>query len=191
MNNIQVSDRERRDAEKIYLRSILREQSQLSHASTPSQSHFASSSTSVSGSAVDATATSSVVAKMMALHPRYAELKARYQDEMLPLSRGAEGPGQRTLAAELVSVKITCVAVSASSSSSSSINGVEKKLPCSLTVARLKQIVKQLYGILPEEQQLALRVDRESIPIVLDDNSSTLSYYGIAEDSEIFVNVLN
>lgn len=168
-----IKPRERCDAEKAYLRSILRD----INKSVPATS----SSTSVDAELIPGTPEYDA---LLQLHPRYPELAAQYTHELLPMGRG-ESSGPRSLASELIAIKISNV-------SSSNLNphaqSLEKKLPLTLTVGKLRRMLKQLYGLDPECQQLALRVDKDSIPVVLDDDDSSLSYYGAVDGSEIFVN---
>ena len=168
-----IKPRERRDAEKAYLRSIIREQSALSSSSSSSCVLLVASVISVSDG--DSTA-----------HPRYTELMQCYADEMLPTGRN-DSTGPRSLASELIAIKITNV-TSSNTGSHGVGSGTEKRLPMTLTVGKLRGMMSQLYSVDPDCQQLALRVDKESIPIVLDDDESSLGFYGAVDGSEIFVN---
>ena len=49
-------------------------------------------------------------------------------------------------------------------------------------------MVKQLFGLDPNLQQLSLRVYKDSPPTMLDDDQATLSYYGAVDGGEIFIN---
>ena len=100
---------------------------------------------------------------------------------MVPLGEAATGA---TLAANLVSITFKNL----SFSSGGRLEPIEKKLPSSLTISKLKLMVKQLFGLDPNLQQLSLRVYKDSPPTMLDDDQATLSYYGAVDGNEIFIN---
>ena len=87
------------------------------------------------------------------------------------------------MAADLVEITFTCLASSGSGS-----EPVAKKVPRSITIGRLRSMLKQLFGVDPHMQQLAIRLDKDSLPTVLDDDDSTLAYYGAIDGSQIYVN---
>lgn len=72
--------------------------------------------------------------------------------------------------------------------SGGSLEPLKKKLPNSITINRLKVMVKQLYGLDHHLQFLSLRLYKNSVPILLDDEMSTLGYYGAIDGAEIFIN---
>lgn len=152
-NGSPVSTRERVESEKNYLRCLQYER------------------TSESDNMIDAD-----------LHPRYAELMAKYGADMVPSSKALVGPSN--LASELVSVTIRNL----SFASNGSLEPVTKKLPRSLPVSKLQLLVKQLFGLDPRLQQLSVRVFKDAPPTFLDDDKASLAYYGVVEGSEIFIN---
>lgn len=155
----------------MYLRAIMREQD--SRSAPLSSSHGLSIPDAKGDSAT-----------LLTSHPRFAELTAQYASELVPAGRG-DTTGPRSLASELVAIKITNVT---SSNANPHGAGTEKKLPLTLSIGKLRGMLAQLYGLDPGCQQLALRVDKDSIPVVLDDDDSSLSFYGAVDGSEIFVN---
>ena len=159
-NGSVVSVRERADAEKTYLRAILRE-------------HRISLATALD-EAEELTVTLN--------HPRFLELKLKYQEDLLPLFQSDDSTGPRNLAADLVNIKLLNM-------SGFGAAEADKKLPGSLTIAKLRVLIKQLYGIDPAEQLLSLRTSKGGIPVVLDDDESSLSYFGACDGSEVFINV--
>ena len=88
-----------------------------------------------------------------AVHPRYAELMEKYGQDLLPAS-GVFSKVGSTLSSELVSVTLCNLTFS----SGGSLQPVAKKLPATLTVLKLKMIVKQIFGLDPALQQLSIRV---------------------------------
>lgn len=63
-----------------------------------------------------------------------------------------------------------------------------KKLPSSLQVSRLQQLVRQLFGIDPALQQLSFRLYKDAPPVPLEDEDLSLAQYGVINGAEIFVN---
>jgi len=155
-NGSSIGLRERVDAEKTYLRSILRDLETIS---------------------------SSVIKPIdiNELHPRYQELNEKHSITLVSLGETTAGG---TLAANLVSITFKNL----SFSSGGKLEPVEKKLPSSLTISKLKLMVKQLFGLDPNLQQLSLRVYKDAPPTMLDDDQATLSYYGAVDGNEIFIN---
>lgn len=161
LNGSVIGARERRDAEKIYLRTIFSEKAVLK-------------ATGGDESELDSLLT--------VAHPRYHELKALYEAEMVP---AAKSSGEKTnLAAEMISITLHNMIIGASGPS----EPVTKRLPASLLVGKLRILIKQVFGVDPQSQHLALRVYKDSIPNELDDDQSSLQYYGAIDGADIFIN---
>ena len=94
-----------------------------------------------------------------AAHPRYAELLEKYAQD-IPTAGGVFNRVGSTLSSELVSVTLCNLTFS----SGGSLQPLTKKLPATLTVLKLKMIVKQMFGLDPALQQLSIRV---SVPNVV------------------------
>lgn len=165
-NGSQITPRERGESEKNYLRVILFERNARNAAATSSVDP---SDPSVSG--VDES-----------LHPRFAELMALYGTDLVPATRATSGPSN--LAAELVSVTFKNL----SFLTNGSLEPITKKIPRSLLVSKLQLMVKQLFGLDPRLQHLSMRVHKDAPPVFLDDEKSSLQYYGVVDNAEIFVN---
>jgi hypothetical protein len=124
-------------------------------------------------------------ATVSVLHPRFVELKAKYESEMLPTAGGSiSGAEAGTIAAELVSVTFKNVTVTSGGSN----EPTTKKLPLSLTIAKLRGLVRQMFGVEQHLQQLSIRQYKDSPPTLLDDDDATLGYFGFCDGSELFVN---
>lgn len=65
---------------------------------------------------------------------------------------------------------------------------VSKSVPKSLKVGKLKFLIKQCFGADPSLQLLSLRQYKGSIPVLLDDDESSMEYVGAVDDCDIFVN---
>lgn len=159
-NGSKISTREREDSEKTYLRLILREKESIMKDKPEEE----------------------VTRGLQLFHPRYQELYARYGQDIAPAAYAATGAG--TLASEVVSITFRNL----SFGSNGSLEPVVKKLPKTTNVGKTRLLVKQLFGLEPRLQQLSMRVYKDSVPTVLDDDQATLSYYGAIDGAEIFVN---
>lgn len=157
-NGSTVHARERLDAEKQYLRNSIRDVDELAKAGRPLSD-----------------------AALLAMHPRYNELQLKHGGELLPM--GTLNPGGN-IASELLSVTFNNLSFAGGGST----EPTTKKLPASITVERLKLIVKQLFNLDPNLQQLSLLVYKDSPPTLLDDDQATLNYYGAQDGAKIFVN---
>ena len=116
-----------------------------------------------------------------ALHPRYAVIHAQYGADLLPM-------GKLTGGSDIASNLIAVTFKNLSFGSGGSLEPLKKKLPSSITVNRLKVMVKQLFGLDHQLQLLSIRMYKDAPPILLDDEESTLSYYGVIDGAEIFIN---
>ena len=76
--------------------------------------------------------------------------------------------------------------------SGGSLEPIVKKIPLSLTLSKLRVLIKQLFNVEVELQQLSIRSSKDSPPILLeDDDESTLRYYGFADGTELFINSID
>ena len=89
-----------------------------------------------------------------------------------------------SLAANLISVTLKNL----SFGSGGSLEPTTKKLPTSLTVGRLRLMVKQLFGLDPPLQHLSIRVYKDALPTFLDDDMATIGYYGALDGAEVYIN---
>mmetsp|Transcript_1044 Transcript_1044/g.1421 ORF Transcript_1044/g.1421 Transcript_1044/m.1421 type:complete len:117 (+) Transcript_1044:1456-1806(+) len=96
----------------------------------------------------------------------------------------SSGMASNNLAAELVSITINNL----SFSSNGSLEPVTRRLPKSLTVAKLQLMIKQMFGLDPRLQQLSIRVYKDAMPALMDDPQCSLHYFGAIDGAEIFIN---
>jgi hypothetical protein len=167
LNGSVISPRERKDSEKIYLRSVLMEKMKI-QKETPSKPE------------------EEIHQSLALLNPRYLVLRALYEAELcLPsaLSGGVVGT-EKNLAAEMIAINLKNMIITSSAPS----EPMTKKLPLSLTIGKLRLVIKQLFHVDPSNQILALRCYKDSIPLELDDDSSTLQYYGAIDGADVFIN---
>ena len=169
-NGSTVSSKERNTAEKIYLRQANTEKRALEKEV---------------GEGLDTVfACTDVGAAFSLRHPRYTVLTDKYADDIL-LSQTESDTGS-SLGADLLEISLHNVSFSLSTGQQ--CDPVSKKLPASLTVGRLKLLVKQLFGLDPLVQQLSIRDDKDVPPTLLDDDSATLRYCGACNGSDIYIN---
>lgn len=154
-NGSGISPRERTDAEKMYLRIILRE--------------------------IDETKSNQIDINIESEHPRYNELKSTYVHDVLPIGRVNEN---LSMAADMINVTFKNM----SFSSGGTLEPISKRIPSSVTIARLRMMVKQMIGLDIKLQQLSLRIYKDAPPTLLDDDQSNLQYYGAIDGAEIFIN---
>merc|ERR1711918_329310 len=89
---------------------------------------------------------------------------------------------------ELLSVTFQNLAFGASSSS---YEPITKNIPAFITVEKLKMMVKQIFNVDVQTQILSLRCYKDSPPNVMDDDTSTLAYYGCINGADIFINEID
>lgn len=114
-------------------------------------------------------------------HPRYPEIKAKYGADLLPMGKALEGSD---IASNLINVTLKNLTFA----SGGTLEPLKKKIPSSITINRLKVMVKQLYGLDHHLQFLSIRLYKDAVPILLDDEMSSLGYYGATDGVEIFIN---
>ncbi len=122
--------------------------------------------------------------RLAASHPRYSELMDMYSADMAPAAKTSLSGNAGSLGAELVNITLRNM----SFKGNGSLEPLAKKLPKSLTVARLKLMVTQLFGLESGLQQLSMRLYKDSVPFVLDDEQSSIEYFGAIDGAEIFIN---
>lgn len=122
-------------------------------------------------------------ASMLKQYPRYAELVALHGD---PGASNTGADGTTNLAAEVLSVRLVSLATSCLTA-----EPVEKRLPGSMTVGRLKQLLQRLFKLDPDLQTLYYKSEKNAPPTMLDDDDQSLSYFGVCNGCEIFMNEID
>lgn len=116
-------------------------------------------------------------------YPRYSELVALHGD---PGASNTGADGTTNLAAEVLSVRFVSLATSCLTA-----EPVEKRLPGSMTVGRLKQLLQRLFKLDPDLQTLYYKSEKNAPPTPLDDDDQSLSYFGVVNGCEIFMNEID
>lgn len=161
LNGAEVSKKERAEAEKSYVRRVMRAMAAL-------------------GEEGEADGPGGRKALLLADNPRWPELRALHGEAMYATG-GAEGTG--SLASEMLPLRLVSMA-----SVSMTAAPVEKRLPGSMLVSQLKQLLAKLYKVEPEMQVLTCRSDKSSLPTVLDRDDESLAYFGLMPGWEVIVN---
>ena len=169
-NGSKVSQRERFNAEKLYFRQILKDIREEQKEKREKET-------------VDEPASVENNAALLA-HPRYRELYDIYHDEVDAASSTNERTDQSKISSELINI----VFKNLSFRSNGTLEPIQKKLPRSIAVGKVRIQVNQLFGLDPRLQQLSLRVYKDAVPTLLDDDESSLQYYGAVDNAEIFIN---
>ncbi|KAE8903119.1 hypothetical protein PF005_g20264 [Phytophthora fragariae] len=155
-----VREKERQEAEQLYLKRILHELAVIGDKSDRE--------------------------RVLAAHPRYARLRELYPE--ISIESGGVGgmtsaAGPRKLASSLIKVSIVPMSMKATS-----LEPLVKKIPQQMKVSQLKLLIETKFGVEVPAQVLSFRSDSRSIPMLLDDDSAEVSYYGMQNGSEVLVN---
>lgn len=170
LNGSIVREKERVEAEKTYLRRVLRD---IARACK-----LQAANTGIAQEVIEGPEAQAVVAQ----HPRFAELHARYGAHVSASAQQGTG----TIAAETLTLTLRSMAAN-----SIEKDPVTKKLPSSMAVVKLKQLCKRLFDLDPELQVLYYETgDRQSglVPTFLDDDSMALGFFGVPDGATIIMN---
>lgn len=152
---------ERADSEKNYLRRALRD---LQAGKRPA----------LEGEEVKS---EDEVRRLYQLFDLYAQ---KYGTEM---GAAGSGAGSVPMAAEMLTVTLQSMAAT-----SATVPEVQKNLPGSLAVAKLKLMMSKIFGLEPSRQALYFRAPGEDLPTPLDDDAQSLSYFGVTSGCTICMN---
>ncbi|KAG7387878.1 hypothetical protein PHYPSEUDO_013529 [Phytophthora pseudosyringae] len=157
-----VREKERKEAEQLYLKRILHELAVIGDGKDERE-------------------------RVLAAHPRFTRLRELYPELSIDQSGSAGGSGSaagpRKLASSLVKVSIIPMSMQATS-----FEPLLKKIPQQMKVSQLKLLIEAKFGVEVPAQVLSFRIDSRSMPMLLDDDSAEVSYYGMQDGSEVLVN---
>ncbi|KAJ4809988.1 Tubulin-specific chaperone E [Rhynchospora pubera] len=117
-------------------------------------------------------------------HPRFVELKALHGIEDEKLQAGGSGP--QTLASTLINLTLKCVGPSMGEKQS-----LTKKLPPSVTVAKLKALCESFFKLKDIKLRLFLEEKGSPLPLPLDDDMATLMELGLGTEATIIIDEEN
>ncbi|CAL5184106.1 unnamed protein product [Lathyrus oleraceus] len=114
-------------------------------------------------------------------HPRFSELKNFYGIEDQKPLVGASG-GPRAISAGFLSITLKCVGASMGEK-----EPLTKKLPATTTVGKLKFLCESFFKLKSMKLKLFFQEEGSPLPLLLDNDSSSLMDLGIGNDSVILV----
>eukprot|EP00644_Phytophthora_capsici_P009822 jgi/Phyca11/550817/estExt2_Genewise1Plus.C_PHYCAscaffold_390028 len=161
-NGSPVRQKERKEAEQLYLKRILHELAVINEDQIDRQ-------------------------RVLTAHPRFSHLRELYPEISIDQSGGSSANGSaagpRKLASSLIKVKIVPMSMQATS-----LEPLVKKIPQQMKVSQLKLLIEAKFGVDVPAQVLSFRIDSRSIPMLLDDDNAEVSYFGMQDGSEVLVN---
>jgi len=183
-NGSAISARERCDSEKSYLRRMKREALLLAEEQAVSARNAAADGASMPP---EDELAALVAAAISAKHPRFVALNTLYGADLLPMADGTQR-NNTTLSEDLVKITFNNLILTGSD-----CEPIIKKLPSSVQVDKLKQLVKGLFQLETPIHLISLSLraykDRENPPLLLDDDSCTLAYFGVTSDGgDVYIN---
>ncbi|KAJ1414425.1 Ubiquitin-like domain superfamily [Sesbania bispinosa] len=113
-------------------------------------------------------------------HPRFSELKNFYGIEDERPSIGASGP--QAISSGFLSITLKCVGASMGEKPP-----LTKKLPATTTVGKLKFLCESFFKLKSMRLKLFLQEEGSPLPLLLDNDTSSLMDVGIGNDSIILV----
>jgi len=118
-------------------------------------------------------------------HPRYVQLYEKYGSSVTRAGSGAGGSGTGVGGPSIVEVQIKCIAPSAGERPPTF-----RRLPVSMTVAKVCMLCEKLYGVPAIKQALSLVLAsaEDDFPVPLENGRDDLAFLGVQDGSTIFVN---
>lgn len=176
LNASPISEKERVESERMYVRNIARELLLLSNGSTNDSDYNKDSKEEEKKT-------------YLKNHPRFETLVKKHSEAMsgIQSSSNSNSSSSTNLSSDAVNITLRSMA-----SSSCTIPPITKRLPSSLKINRLKSLCQRLFQVEVELQTLHLHQKGEaSLPMELEDDENTLGYYGVTDNSEILVNEID
>ena len=72
--------------------------------------------------------------------------------------------------------------------SGGSLEPTVKKIPLSLTLGKLRVLVKQLFNVDASVQQLSIQLDKNAPPVLLEDEEASLRFFGVIDGTDLYIN---
>ncbi|KAF4035455.1 Ubiquitin-like domain [Phytophthora infestans] len=157
-----VREKERKEAEQLYLKRILLELAVIGEDTTE-------------------------YGRVLAAHPRFTRLRELHPEISIDQNGYTTGSGStagpRKLASSLIKVSIIPMSMQATG-----FEPLVKKIPQQMKVSQLKVLIETKFGVQVPAQVLSFRTDSRSLPMLLDEDNAEVSYYGMQDGSEVLVN---
>ena len=175
LNSSDVRRRERNDAEKIYIKSVLCEAIARERAASKTAPNEASSTDDL----VRLLPSEKAREELARAHPRLGDLLKTHGIPASLRGNGADGSKFRGMVSLILKSMATV-----------SIAGEPRKqrVPVQMKVGDLKKLCGRFFNVRPDRQVLKYReADDFAVPTTLNDDESSLAYYGIADGGTVFV----
>lgn len=177
MNASRVSDRERIESERRYVRNVARELLLLNNTDDK-----------------DNVEEAEIIAKkeMYILnHPRFCELMKTHAKSMMgvdPFATNSSNGSNSLNAYGSIGNASVMVTIKSMASATCTVEPLRKRLPLSLSIQRLKHICCRAFELDIEFQSLSLKNDpKDPFPTLMDNDESTLAQWGVVENAEIWM----
>lgn len=173
LNASQISEKERMEAERRYVSSVSREMVQLTSKSRNSEKS--------SGESIEGIIESFKILGLNEKYSRFESLVTKHKETMLMMAAVNSSGG----AISNSSINVTIKSMAAESCTSEPL---QKRLPSSLTVGRLKTMLSRAFGLDVDLQILQYRNEGSDFPAPMDDDENALAFYGLSDGAEILMN---
>ena len=181
MNASVVTDKERNESEKIYVRRVQRE---VAVAESACNNGDPSENKKESDSNDNESELFAQKQRVLSRHPSFERLAEKHASSMLPI-----GAGGSSMSMGNHTINVTIHSMAAASCTSEPMS---KRLPSSLNIGRLKQMCKRAFKLDTDLQVLHFKADKNSLLSSLgdssDDDDNTLAYFGVPDGAQIFMN---
>lgn len=121
---------------------------------------------------------------MHLFHPRFSELLAKYGESLATIQP------MKCIGAKMVDDTIN-LSIRSMAASSCTMEPLNKRLPVTLTVVRLKFMCFKAFKLEISRQLLHLKLVDNPVLIPLEDDDRALSFYGVHDGSEILMSEVN
>lgn len=180
-----ISERERIESERRYVRNIARELLLLNYKDNNSNDNQNESKI-----------TTDLKQEYLSQHPRFIDLMNQHKESMAgtsPASFSSNGKQQSPTTAQdgtlgNITIQVTIRSVA---SESCAMKSLSKRLPLSLSIGRLKHLCQRTFHLDTSFQQLQFKNNaKDPFPanIENDNDDTTLAYWGVEDNAEIWMN---
>ena len=166
LNASQITEKERIESERRYVSVVSREMLKDFNES-------------------DSNAASSERELIFKKYTRFEELMSKHKDTMIA-SQSLSGANDGKISNNAINVTIRSMAAE-----SCTCAPMQKRLPSSMKVQRLKLMCSRAFGLNIELQLLHFRSEGDAFPTELDDDENTIGYYGVSDGAEILMNEID
>ncbi len=196
LNASQISEKERLEAERRYVSTASRELLKITSKMSLENKESGARKNDIGGDGCAVASSSSVLSETEIVvseeqdlfhkkYPRFEELMAKHKDTMMAATQSSSSFNS-TISNNAINVTIRSMAVE-----SCTHEPLQKRLPSSMKVERLKIMCSRAFGLDIELQILHFREEGDAFPTELDDDDNTIGYYGVSDGAEILMNEID